>query len=145
VANRRFRHKGPFFCLTSDASLWNHGAHLTHGRGYRAAGRTADDGFGSKCEEHKVSKSSPLYPLSGPHPRYADIARRLVLASRLPSRAAPALNPHSARCLAGAQLPATVAHNICTKPAFRRYGPSGSCRPKILPSKVKGRVLKAAV
>src|SRR6516162_2684462 len=30
--------------------------------------------------------------------RYADIARRLVLASRLPSRAAPALNPHSARC-----------------------------------------------
>jgi hypothetical protein len=28
---------------------------------------------------------------------------------------------------------------------FRRYGPSGSCRPKILPSKVKGRVLKAAV
>src|SRR5246500_5691612 len=40
-------------------------------------------------------------------PRYADIARRLVLASRLPSRAAPALNPHSARCLAGAQLPAT--------------------------------------
>src|SRR5215468_10427868 len=29
-------------------------------------------------------------------PRYADIARRLVLASRLPSRAAPALNPHSA-------------------------------------------------
>src|SRR5262249_57240464 len=40
-------------------------------------------------------------------PRYADIACRLVLASRLPSRAAPALNPHSARCLAGAQLPAT--------------------------------------
>src|ERR1700741_4194135 len=40
-------------------------------------------------------------------PQYADNARRLVLASRLPSRAAPALNPHSARCLAGAQLPAT--------------------------------------
>jgi hypothetical protein len=31
-------------------------------------------------------------------PQYADIARRLVLASRLPSRASPALNPHSARC-----------------------------------------------
>src|SRR5262245_42096323 len=27
-------------------------------------------------------------------PRYVDIARRLVLASRFPSRAAPALNPH---------------------------------------------------
>ena len=40
-------------------------------------------------------------------PQYADNARRLVLASRIPSRAAPALNPHSARCLAGAQLPAT--------------------------------------
>src|ERR1700741_3166395 len=40
-------------------------------------------------------------------PRYADIARRRVRASRLPSRAATALNPHSARCLAGAQLPAT--------------------------------------
>ena len=38
-------------------------------------------------------------------PRSADIACRLVLASRLPSRAAPA--SHSARCLAGAQLPAT--------------------------------------
>ena len=40
-------------------------------------------------------------------PRHADIARRLVLASRLPSRAAPPSNPHSARCLAGAQLLAT--------------------------------------
>src|SRR5215831_17498823 len=40
-------------------------------------------------------------------PRYADIAGRFVLASRLPSKVAPALNPHSARCLAGAQLPAT--------------------------------------
>ena len=40
-------------------------------------------------------------------PQYADIARRLVLASRLPSRAAPALNPHSARCTVGAQLSAT--------------------------------------
>src|SRR3984957_9133153 len=40
-------------------------------------------------------------------PRYADIARLLVLASHLPPRAAPPSNPHSARCLAGAQLPAT--------------------------------------
>src|ERR1700740_144795 len=31
-------------------------------------------------------------------PRHADIARRLVLASRLPSRAAPALNPHNGGC-----------------------------------------------
>ena len=48
---------------------------------------------------------TPTAPFSVP--RYADLARRLVLASRLPSRAVPALNPHSARCLAGAKFPAT--------------------------------------
>src|SRR6201987_2323770 len=50
-------------------------------------------------------------------PPYADNARRLVLASRLPSRAAPALNPHSARCLAGAQLPATSCLGAFWTPA----------------------------
>src|ERR1700758_5351263 len=33
-------------------------------------------------------------------PQYADNARRLVLASRLASRAAPTCDPHSARCSA---------------------------------------------
>ena len=50
-------------------------------------------------------------------PRYADIARRLVLASHLPSRAAPPSNPHSARCLAGAQLPATSCLGAFWTPA----------------------------
>src|ERR1700739_483112 len=50
-------------------------------------------------------------------PRYADIARRLVLASRLPSRAAPPSNPHTARCLAGAQLPATSCLGAFWTPA----------------------------
>ena len=55
-------------------------------------------------------------------PRYADIARRLVLASRLPSRAAPALNPHSDLCLAGAQLPATSCLGAFRTPAVRARG-----------------------
>src|SRR5258707_3935569 len=50
-------------------------------------------------------------------PRHADIARRLVLASRLPSRAEPALNPHSACCLAGAQLSATSCLGAFWTPA----------------------------
>ena len=43
--------------------------------------------------------------------------RRLALAARLPSRAAPTLNPHSARCLAGAQLPATSCLGAFWTPA----------------------------
>src|SRR6266700_1099646 len=50
-------------------------------------------------------------------PRYADIARRLVLVSHLPSRAAPILNPHSARCTAGAKLPATSCLGALWTPA----------------------------
>ena len=65
----------------------------------------------------------PRCPAALSFPRYEDIARRLVLASRLPSRAAPALNPHSARCLAGAQLPATSCLG-----AFWTL-PSSACRP----------------
>src|ERR1700751_4104806 len=54
----------------------------------------------------------------------ADIARRIVLASRLPSRAAPALNLHSARCLAGAQLPATSCLGAFRPPATSSCGGS---------------------
>src|ERR1700740_1398937 len=53
-----------------------------------------------------------------------DIARRLMLASRLPSRAAPALNPDSARCLAGAQLPATSLFGGFRTPAPVQAAPS---------------------
>jgi len=45
-----------------------------------------------------------------------------LLASRLPSRAAPTCNPHSARCLAGAQLPATSCLGAFWTPA------SSACR-----------------
>jgi hypothetical protein len=55
-------------------------------------------------------------------PRYADIARRLVLASRLPSRGAPALNPHSARCSAGAKFPATSCLGAFWTPAATGRG-----------------------
>src|SRR5215475_2814292 len=48
-------------------------------------------------------------------PRCADIAGRLVLASRLPSRAAP-------RCLPGAQLPATLCLGAFWAPAVERAG-----------------------
>ena len=54
--------------------------------------------------------------------RSADIARRLVLASRLPSRAAPALNPHSARCWTGAQPPATSRLGAFWTPPSRARG-----------------------
>src|ERR1700747_3514843 len=57
-------------------------------------------------------------------PRHADVARRLVLASRLPSRAAPALNPHGARCLAGAQLPATSCLGAFWTPVSSACGAS---------------------
>jgi hypothetical protein len=55
-------------------------------------------------------------------PRYADIARRLVLASRLPSRAAPALHPDRARCSAGAKFPATSCLGAFRPPAFAVRG-----------------------
>src|SRR3982074_2991928 len=55
-------------------------------------------------------------------PRHADIVRRLVLASRLPSRAEPALNPHSACCLAGAQLSATSCLGAFWTPATTARG-----------------------
>jgi hypothetical protein len=54
----------------------------------------------------------------------SDIARRVVLASRLPARAAPTLNPHSARCLAGAQLPATSCLGAFRPPATSSCGGS---------------------
>ena len=47
-----------------------------------------------------------------------------MLASRLPSRAAPALNPDSARCLAGAQLPATSFFGGFRTPAPVQAAPS---------------------
>ena len=43
---------------------------------------------------------------------------RFALASRLPSRTAPTLNPHSARCLAGAQLPAISCLGAFRPPAL---------------------------
>ncbi len=49
------------------------------------------------------------------------VARRLVPASRLPSRAAPAINPHS---LAGAQLPATSCLGAFRPPATSSCGGS---------------------
>jgi hypothetical protein len=50
--------------------------------------------------------------------------RRLVLASRLPSRAAPTCDPHSARCLAGAQFPATSCLGAFRPPATSSCGGS---------------------
>ena len=41
----------------------------------------------------------------------------VALASRLPSRAAPTLNPQSARCLAGAHRPATSCLGAFWTPA----------------------------
>jgi hypothetical protein len=46
-------------------------------------------------------------------------ARRLVLVSRLSSRAAPTRNSYSARCLAGAKLPATSCLGAFWTPADR--------------------------
>jgi hypothetical protein len=71
-----------------------------------------------------------------------DIARRLMLASRLPSRAAPALNPDSARCLAGAQLPATSFFGGFRTPAPVQAAPSrwaGIRNPCMGPIGVKWR------
>ena len=48
--------------------------------------------------------------------------RRLVLASRLPSRAAPPSNPHSARCTASAKLPATSCLGAFWTPAATARG-----------------------
>src|ERR1700676_997424 len=48
--------------------------------------------------------------------------RRLVLASRLPSSSAPPSNPHSARCAASAQLPATSCLGAFWTPAARARG-----------------------
>jgi len=61
----------------------------------------------ARRDAHRTLLNSPV----------SDIARRLVPASRLPSRAAPALNPHSARCLAGAQLSATSCLGAFWTPA----------------------------
>jgi hypothetical protein len=71
-----------------------------------------------------------------------DIARRFILASRLPSRAAPALNPDSARCLAGAQLPATSFFGGFRTPAPVQAAPSpwaGIRNPCMGPIGVKWR------
>ncbi len=68
----------------------------------------------ARRDAHRTLLNSPV----------SDIARRLVPASRLPSRAAPALNPHSARCLAGAQLPATSCLGAFRPPATSSCGGS---------------------
>src|ERR1700756_5241900 len=85
--------------------------------------------------------------LSSVH-RYADIARRL--ASRLPSRAAPTCDPHSARCSAGAQLPATSCLGAFWTPvSWACLDPCHCRRPKtctqadirLMASRTEGRIL----
>jgi hypothetical protein len=87
----------------------------------------------ARRDAHRTLLNSPV----------SDIARRLVPASRLPSRAAPALNPHSARCLAGAQLPATSCLGAFRPPATSSGGGSrdpGVRKPCMGPIGVKERV-----
>ena len=58
------------------------------------------------CTSRAPAEMPPLHSL------------RFALASRLPSRTAPTLTPHSARCLAGAQLPAISCLGAFRPPAL---------------------------